>query len=166
MCLIAVQPVGSRIDLRGLRHAWEHGNDDGAGYMFSVGGKLIVRKPFWKLSEFLRALQDDMAECAWKSPFVIHLRAATHGAMSAENTHPHLLDDGRVGLVHNGILTDYSGDRATSDTVLFSKLMLGRLSKEILLHRKFVDDLGIVIGQGNKFALLGEIGRASCRERV
>ena len=53
------------------------------------------------------------------SPFLLHFRLATHGAVKTENTHPfrYTLDNGEHGFIaHNGIAHRYTHGRYKSDS--------------------------------------------------
>jgi hypothetical protein len=155
-------PVNQAIPEEWIRSAWGK-NHDGAGYMFAVDGTLHVRKPFWKLADLLAAYQADHKAYGALSAFVLHLRWSTHGKENAHNTHPHVLDNGRAGLAHNGILSDFEPPWKSdlSDTAFFCGTVLSARPAEQLLDDHFGKVLAEMIGPDNKFALMDCAGNVA-----
>src|SRR5258705_12523592 len=121
MCIIMAQRAGSPTLARSLlKTAWER-NSDGGGYAFVRNGELIIRKPFFKMKHMLKKYAEDHAAYGKTSPFMVHMRIATHGSKNYMNTHPHLTGiGGSAVLAHNGIINIAIPDKSDwSDTVTF-----------------------------------------------
>ena len=106
MCGI-VGYIGSRqaaeICLSGLQRL-EYRGYDSAGIAVIRDGQLQVIKVVGKLANLTAALRESPLP---GTTGIGHTRWATHGKPSVTNSHPHLSCDGRIAVVHNGILENY-----------------------------------------------------------
>ena len=62
-------------------------------------GQLQSYKDIGKISDMASSLPNFKGSMG-----IAHTRWATHGGVTKENAHPHLSNDGKVAIVHNGIL--------------------------------------------------------------
>ncbi|MGA0733132.1 MAG: glutamine--fructose-6-phosphate transaminase (isomerizing) [Candidatus Nanopelagicales bacterium] len=125
MCGI-VGYVGSKqalsVVVDGLRRL-EYRGYDSAGVAVVSDEKLEVRKKAGKLEKLQNLLGDDplpSSTCA-----IGHTRWATHGVPNDTNAHPHIDQNKKIAVIHNGIIENFSqlrseleqaGTLLTSDT--------------------------------------------------
>ena len=109
MCGI-VGYVGNRssvdVLLGGLKRLEYRGYDSAGVAVIDSNGTLDTRKHAGKLG----VLSDDLAATPLTDgqTGIGHTRWATHGGPTDENAHPHLGDGGKLALIHNGIIENFS----------------------------------------------------------
>ena len=106
MCGI-VGYVGAReatpIILNGLKRL-EYRGYDSAGVAVIKDNQINIRRDAGKLQQLVDLVAKSPLNGA---PGIGHTRWATHGAPSARNAHPHISNNGKMVVVHNGIVENF-----------------------------------------------------------
>jgi glutamine amidotransferase len=118
MCIAIAQSKGSNsLTIEELERGWDT-NPDGGGYAYINDDGTIDSVYSMDKDTFILQYLESHATFGASSPFMVHMRIATHGSISLNNCHPFEIEldgDGEMMFMHNGIINKVTNDIEGTD---------------------------------------------------
>lgn len=142
MCIIVAKKSGVNIPKKAILKNCFTNNPDGAGFMYSLHNKTIIKKGYTDFETFYNDLmQAQKIHNLYNKNVVLHFRIATSGGKTPAKTHPFILTNNEAalnsidiqanapGIAHNGVLSQFTYNKLLSDTQNYIKDFLYNIYK-------------------------------------
>lgn len=179
MCIIVAKDKKAKLPKKEYLENCFNNNSDGAGLMYVDKGEVVIEKGFMTYKDFEKKYD---SLCKKYNNFknkclVMHFRIGTQGNNDAHTCHPFPISSKHnklrkayirtdVGMVHNGIISDYTStsryasmhptDKLLSDTQLFIRYCVASfksLNRQFYKNKQVMDYLNTIL-DGDKAVFL------------
>lgn len=172
MCIIVAVPAGVSLPSDETLRECFTSNPDGAGFMWSDGKRVNIRKGFMTWGEFKDALDAelDAGHIYTDSAVVLHFRITTSGKTQPKCCHPFPISsekedlqatctDARFGIAHNGVIQGRRTYDGWSDTMDFVANVVAPLARMYPSFMYSDDAKELLRGAcGSKLAIINHAG--------
>lgn len=157
MCIIVAKEKYAPLPSKQILRNCFDNNDDGAGFMYTHNGKVVIDKGYMSFKKFYKRLQrlKQMFNNFEDKALVMHFRIGTSAGNTPENTHPYPVSNKvdelhslymttTLGVAHNGIIRDYTitGDKEMNDTQHFIQDYVAKIYSKF---PKFYEDKDLML---------------------
>jgi len=133
----------------------EYRGYDSWGIALASDAGLAVRREAGRITSAILSDEDGSPGECWGG--IAHTRWATHGPPTRENAHPHVACDGKLAIVHNGIIENYATlkeklqaqghlFRSETDTEVIAHLIDRFMRDGVQFREAFLDALKLLEG--------------------
>ena len=176
MCIIVAKEKKVGLPtIKQLQNCFDY-NNDGAGFMYVKNGRVVIDKGYMTWKKFYKRYQK---LCKKFNNFegqalIMHFRIGTSSGNTPENTHPYPISNNvkdlhrtytttSLGMVHNGIISEYTPEDNLSKTNDTQEFILKYVSTLYSKYPTFYKDKYIMSGMEkitkSKLAFLDTSGR-------
>lgn len=170
MCIIVAVPANVALPPMETLHECFRRNPDGAGFMWSDGKKVHIRKGFMEWKDFEEAFEKELPHIYTDSAVVFHFRITTSGRTQPKCCHPFPVSSEvedlqateiscRFGVAHNGVIQGMSTRDGWSDTMDFVAGVVAPLAR---MHPSFMysEDAKVLLKNAckSKLAIINHAG--------
>ena len=145
ICIAIAQPAKTNtLTIKQLERGWNR-NPDGGGFAFINDEGMIEQFHTMDKETLILTYLEKHEQYGESSPFIVHMRIATHGGIKLSVTHPYTLPlkgEGEMVFAHNGIflgMNEHTSDDV-SDTMVFGEHILSQLD-DSWLDNKYIFDM-------------------------